>query len=69
VEGPVGFASAVLLVPAFGAQLVEAVGDLVRGTNAAVPVFHRIGRWADEHLLLLGVYTVAALVVWLVVVL
>jgi hypothetical protein len=42
--------AAPLLLIAFGAQAVQSIADMVRGTNSK-PVFHRLGRWADERLL------------------
>jgi len=44
----VGFVAAPLLVLMFGAQAVEAIGDLVHKRNS-VPVFHRLGWWLDRR--------------------
>ena len=68
VRTAVAFAAAMALIPAFGAQLVEAVRDLARGTNTEIPVFHRLGRLADAHLLLVGLYALAAIALYVVVV-
>ena len=66
--GIIAFAAAGSLIPAFGAQLVEAIRDLARGTNTEIPVFHRLGRAADEHRVAVGLYVVAAIAVYVLLV-
>jgi hypothetical protein len=63
-----GFLAAPLLVLMFGAQAVEAVGDLVRKRDS-VPVFHRLGWWLDRRgLPLVGIYLVAMVVLLVVLI-
>jgi hypothetical protein len=63
----VGFVVAPLIVFMFGAQAVEAIGDLVH-TRHSVPVFHRLGRWLGRRGLPLFVLYLVVMVVLLVVV-
>jgi hypothetical protein len=51
----------------FGAQAVQAIGDLVHKRNS-VPVFHRLGRWLGRRGLPLFVLYLVVMVVLLVVV-
>ena len=55
-----GFVAAPLIVLMFGSQAVEAIGDLLRKRDSAVPVFHRLGRAAStgRGLCLVGLYVV-----------
>jgi hypothetical protein len=55
----VGFVAAPLMVLMFGAQAVEAVGELLHKRNSPVPVFHRLGKRLERGgLVLLFVYLV-----------
>jgi hypothetical protein len=55
----IGFVAAPLIVLMFGAQAIEAIGDLIRKRDS-VPVFHRLGRWLGRRgLPLVGLYLVA----------